>query len=145
MYKVSHAKDDIYVNRYVIFHYPDGKKISSRDANFHQINLALIIMLELCIKGKSYRIRKTDLPSTFVEFIHFRSKGIKFIVNNENLTVPDEYNSWSIGWTDGAREYLCEVDFQTGNLIQNYDQPVSKARRTHFHPESAILEKGLNF
>jgi len=140
---LSNATDDIYRNRHINFHLQDGRIISSRETNFHQMNLSKIIMLELFIRGKTYRIRRIDLPDTFIEFVHFRSKGIRFIVNDSNLTVPAEYNSWSIGWTDGTKEYLFEIDFQTGNIIQDYDQPVCKDRVTHFHPESLILERGI--
>lgn len=139
----STATDEIYRNRSLNFHFSDGTSVSSRDANWHQVNLSKVEMLELTIRSKTYRIRKSDLPESFVEFVHFRSRGNRFVISNNNLSVPEEYNSWSIGWTDGATEFMCEVDFQTGDIIENYDRPLSKERHTHFHPQSKILERGI--
>lgn len=138
----SVATDDIYLNRHISFHLSDGRIISSRNLNWHHVAMRIVDMLELNIRNRIYRIRRYDLPSSFVEFIHFRSKGTTFTGKVGGVVhEPEQYNSWTIGWTDGAIEYLCEVDFQTGNIIRNYEQPISV--KSHLHPDSLILERGI--
>lgn len=137
----STATDDIYVNRHLSFHLIDGRILSSRDLNWHHVLARSVMMLELNIRNRIYRVRRQDLPSSFVEFIHFRTKGTKFNgrVDGEVLE-PEQYNSWTIGWTDGQTEYLCEIDFQTGAMVRNYEQPLSV--KSHLHPDSLVLERG---
>ena len=80
-----------------------------------------------------------------MEFTHHRSKGIDFIVSEESkLSVPMEFNSWSIGWTDGETEFLAEIDFKTGDLIRNYSQPITKSLPSHFHPQSKVWDRGVS-
>jgi hypothetical protein len=101
-------------------------------------------MLELVIRNKRYRIRKEDCPSTFVEFVHFRSKGIRWIMDMSlKIHLPEEYNSWTIGWSDGEMEHLVEIDFPTGDMVQRYDRKSTQSLPTHFHPESVIYERGV--
>ena len=139
----STATDNIYLHRELRLHMGDGGIISSRDANWHKVELRKVNMLELIIKGKTYRIRKSDLPSSFIEFVHFRSKGINFVIDaNSKLSVPEEHNSWSIGWSDGTNEHIAEIDFATGNLNLNYVRPVTKSLPSHFHPQSQVWERG---
>ena len=139
----STATDNIYLHRELRLHMNDGGIISSRDANWHKVELRKVNMLELIIKGKTYRIRKSDLPSSFIEFVHFRSKGINFVIDaNSKLSVPEEHNSWSIGWSDGTSEHIAEIDFATGNLNLNYVRPVTKSLPSHFHPQSQVWERG---
>ena len=140
----SVATDNIYLHRELKFYMDDGSILSSKELNWHQIALKKVKMLELSIKGKSYRIRQEDLPSSFIEFVHFRSKGIDFKSDGKSiLTLPEEHNSWSIGWSDGENEHIAEIDFQTGNLNRNYVRPATKSLPTHFHPQSTTWERGL--
>jgi len=126
----SQATDNIYLHRALNFYMEDGRVISSRDANWHKVELKKVQMLELLIRGKTYRIRKSDLPSSFVEFIHFRSKGIDFKIDKDSkLSLPQEHNT--------------EVDFITGDIIRNYARPVTKGLPTHFHPQSSVWERGV--
>ena len=139
----SKATDEEYFNRFILFHLTDGRVISSREINFHGIELKKIKMMELNIRGRSYRIRKEDLPDSFIEFIHHRTKGTTFAISQESgLSLPEEFNSWSIGWTDGKTEFLAEIDFQTGLMIRKYEQPLTDKSISHLHPQSMILERG---
>ena len=140
---ISTTTDEEYFNRFILFHLNDGRIISSREINFHGIELKKIKMMELNIRGRSYRIRKEDLPDSFVEFIHHRTKGTAFIYNKEvGLSIREEFNSWSIGWTDGKTEFLIEIDFQTGLIIRKYEQPLTDKSTSHLHPQSLVLERG---
>lgn len=144
MRQESTATDNVYIHREIRFYLSDGQILSSKDLNWHQVVLSLVVMLELEIRKKIYRIRKSDLPSTFIEFIQFRTKGFRFAIDKDTgISVPEEFNSWSIGWSDGAKEYLAEIDFQTGDFIRKYELPISIDRASHFHPQSKILERGL--
>jgi len=141
---ISSATDNIYRDRYLLFYMEDGYTVSSREHNWHAVQLDKVKMLELVIRRLNWRIRKTDLPDSFVEFVHFRTKGIQWISMDGNVTVePEEFNSWSIGWSDGKIEHLAEVDFQTGKLIRNYQRPCTNKLPSHFHPQSKVLERGV--
>jgi len=142
---LSTATDNIYHNRYVLYHLDEGNIISSRDYNWQSMILPRVKMLELVIRQKRYRIDKADLPSGFVEFIHFRSKGMTWKLNTETgLHTPEEFNSWTIGWSDGANEHLVEIDFSTGDILRRYDNPIVKGKETptHYHPQSLVHERG---
>ena len=144
MERVSTATDNIYRRRELVFYLNDGCVISSKDANFSTIPLNKISMLELIVRDRAYRIRKSDLPPSFVEFVHFRTTGFDYKVDERSTlyeTVP--MNSWSIGWSDGRTEHLIEVDFQTGFVLRDYTQPVAKSSPSHFHPQSKVYERNM--
>ena len=143
--ELSKATDNIYLNRYVLFHLMDGTIITSEQINWQSVNVHRIKMLELVIRNKRYRIVKAELPSGFVEFIHFRTKGMTFILNTKTgMSEPQELNSWSIGWSDGVNEYLMEIDLSTGDMIGSYTLPIERGREveSHYHPQSLIKERG---
>lgn len=140
----STATDHIYLHREVRFLLDDGTVMSSRDVNFHGVPLRRVIELRCTIRNRDYRIRKADLPPTFVEFLHFRSTGRDFRVNPATgLHEMEPTNSWTIGWTDGTTEFLMEIDFQTGEMIGSYERPAApRLLPTHWHPDSRVLERG---
>jgi len=139
----SIATDNIYRNRGLRFTLDDGTVVLSTETNWHQVPARRVVGIELFIRQYKYRIAKCDLPDTFIEFIHFRSKGTKWVFSEaRSMILPEEMNSWTIGWSDGTTEHLAEFDFQTGQPIRVYDEPISM-KRTRRHPESLIAERGF--
>ena len=123
--------------KHLEFHTLDGKKVKSKERHFHDVELSKIVAMEVHLKYETHRLDVSSLPSTFVEFVHFRSGGLKtrFIPGGGQESV--QINTWTIGWTDGDTEYLTEYDFKTGELLRSYTQTRDDTvNPTHFHPQS---------
>lgn len=123
--------------KHIEFHTLDGKKVKSKEKHFHDVKLDDIVAIEVHLKYSTHRLDVSNLPSTFVEFVHFRSGGVttRFFENGSFESVP--INTWTIGWTDGTTEYLTEYDFKTGELLRSYTTPRDEVSSpTHFHPQS---------
>lgn len=121
---------------HLVYYFDDGTISTSREYDFHQINLYKLIRIEARFKYFNYGFYKYDLPSNFKEFIHFRSFGKEFVYSN-GLWQAQEIRTWHLGWSSGIKEYLEEYDFATGKKLKSYIVPRwQKKFPSHFHPQS---------
>lgn len=125
-------------NSYLLFHLTNGLILSSRDINFQDVELEKIKKIEARFKYNKYELVKDLLPSSFLEFVHFRSYGYYYdIFKNSTEGENRPIHTWTLGWTDGTNEYLDEFDFKTGNHMRRYVIPRdSKTNPSHFHKQS---------
>lgn len=124
--------DSEYRNRHLEF-YGNGICVDSRLVNWKNVNLHSLDKIAMKIGKMVYEIERKNCPSSFVEFIHFRSAGVE---NSKPL------HTWTIGWTNGVSEFLIEADFHTGRFLRSFKQPVLSDQPTHRHPQTKI--GGLN-
>lgn len=127
--------DNEYNRHYLTFALRDGRILSSRDVNWHEVPLHDIEAITLSIRGQGHTLRRADY-ATFVEFLHFRTEGTisRFV---DGVFIPEHVREWVIGWTDGQREYCQVVDFATGVLKEQREFERNRALfPSHFHPQS---------
>ena len=135
MMRVSDASNR---NCYMLFHLDSGITLSSRDINFQDVELSKVKKIEMFFKYNAYALDKTLLPSSFLEFVHFRSGGQQYVVwGNGSDGEMRQIMTWTLGWTDGTNEYLDEFEFKTGKHLRRYVTPRnSKVNPSHFHKQS---------
>lgn len=122
---------------HLLFYLEDGNVYSSRDIHFHDINLYNIVKIQAKFKYFTHTLKKVDLPESFKEFVHYRSGGVTFVNNGQEILDKRPINTWSLGWTDGNTEFIQEYQFKTGELLREHKVPRDQAARpSHFHPES---------
>ncbi len=123
--------------KYIKFITLDGKEYKSTDHHFFDVPLNKIVSIEVNLKYEKHFLSVANLPSTFVEFVHFRSGGIETKITENGESVSKQIDTWTIGWTDGEKEYLTEYDFKTSNILRSYViERNNLLHPTHFHPQS---------
>lgn len=137
--RLPHDRDNPW--QWMTFVLADGRALLSRQVNWRNVPLAAVLEVRFHLKGHEYTLRRADCPATFREFVVFRTGGmtIRFLVDPDGTQrreiVP--FNSWTLGWTDGATEYLREFDWKTGRPLRAYTLARDYGEHpTHFHPSS---------
>jgi hypothetical protein len=65
--------------------------------------------------------------------MNFRWWGKEAKYKNQEYIGHEIVNLWTIGWTDGVTCYLKDIDFYTGLLVKEYQEPLSTLQ-AHIHP-----------
>ncbi|MGD9156916.1 MAG: hypothetical protein PVG39_00790 [Desulfobacteraceae bacterium] len=81
----------------------------------------------------------------FRGFMNFRWGGREAQYNKKGeYTGHKTVNLWTIGWTDGKKCFLTDIDFYTGEKVKEYDMPVVELKQ-HIHPAIAdrVYGKGI--
>ena len=135
------AHDPLDDRRYMVWVLTDGQRVTSRQCNWNDVPLAAVEEIELHLKQQVVALRRCDLPSHFQEFVCFRTGGVTVQVakhpRDGMQTVHVPFDSWTVGWTDGATEYLDEFNIKTGQHVRRYTAPRDfTASPTHWHKDS---------
>lgn len=131
--------DSEYRNRWVEFHLVDGTREDSRLKNWRQVAWDQVICLSTHLLGYVYTVHCTD--KEFKAFMNFRWGGREPTYNDKGQYVKHrDIKIWTIGWTDGKKCFLKDIDFYTGKLIKDYIAPLSQFKG-HIHP--AVRERVL--
>lgn len=113
------ALDSEYRDRFVEFHMYDGEILNSQVINWRHVKWNEVIKLRMYMRGRWYEVDCKDKP-TFKFFMNYRWAGVTWDTVNGELK-RRKINSWAIGWSDGKRQFCKEVDFQTGDLVREYE------------------------
>lgn len=129
------------------FHLADGRACTSRQINWRNVPLGELVAVQFNLKGEQWRLSRADLPSTFREFVVFRTGGSdRRVFQDPRAAEPGPvveiipYNSWTLGWTDWGVERLDEFSWKTGAHLRRYELPRDYAHHPdHFHPQSRLI------
>lgn len=128
--------DNTYRKHYQLFHLNNGTVIDSREKNWREVEWEKLDKLEIIMKGHQYEITKEG-KDNFKGFVTFRSAGfINKTVNYKTGKVIEpgkRIHTWTIGWTDGIKCFLKEINFFTKKLINEYECRLDEAMG-HIHP-----------
>lgn len=123
------ATDAEYRGRWQLYHLADGKVADSRLINWRQVEWEKVVKIETFIRDNKFEIDCSDPRFQF--FMVFRWHGMEG--TNEKRR---EINVWTVGWSDGVKCFLKDIDFKTGRLLRTYVEPLMKYE-SHVHPRVA--------
>ena len=66
--------------------------------------------------------------------MNFRWGGQKAMYDGGKYIGHRSIKIWTIGWTDGERCFLKDIDFRTGKLVKDYIAPLFQFAG-HVHPD----------
>ena len=132
--------DSIYRNRWEEFGLADGTVEDSRIKNWREVAWDQVIWITVFMNGHVHTINYQT--SGFRAFMNFRWGGSEIVFDKSGNGIRKPIDIWTIGWTDGQKCYLKDIDFQTGKMIKTYTAPLSQFK-AHIHPvvKSRILNK----
>lgn len=137
--RLPHDRDN--PRQWQSYHYADGRVLTSRQINWRNVDLPALVEVQFHIKGEEWGLRRIDCPSSFREFVAFRTAGsdLHFVRERDGTqrleTIP--HQSWTLGFTDGETEYLDSFCWKSGRHLERYTLPRDYARYPdHFHPMS---------
>jgi len=137
--RLPHDRDS--PSQWMDYVYADGRVLTSRQLNWRNVDLRILVEVRFHIKGAIWGLRRSDCPSTCVELVVFRTAGSDFrIVTDPNHSQRFEvipHMSWCLGWTDGQTEYLDRYCWKSGRHLERFTLPRDYSRfPDHFHPMS---------
>jgi len=127
--------DAEYRRRWQEYHLADGRVMDSRQINWRNVEWEKVVKIVTHIEGQSYAVDARE--STFLFFMNFRWGGSEPIYKLGKFAGRKAIKIWTVGWTDGTRCYLADLDFYTGALVKKYVEPLKKFIQ-HIHPRVAI-------
>lgn len=127
----QYALDSEYRRRWQEFVLSDGTVFDSRQINWRQVKWDEVVKLITHIEKKTH-IETSEHPE-FKFFMNFRWGGReqKFIDGKSQGYVTT--NIWTVGWTDGTKAHLTDIDFYTGNILKGYGEQLT-VFKSHIHP-----------
>lgn len=130
--------DSEYRRRWEEYYLADGKILNSCLINWRQVEWEKVVKLVASIEGQRHEITPAE-KTDFKFFMRFRWGGQKAqFDSNGKYKGHKKINIWTIGWTDGEKCYLRDIDFYTGNLIKEYETPLAQFKQ-HIHPRVKCL------
>ena len=103
-----------------MYHLSDGTVKDSRLVNWRRVEWEKVVRIEVFIKNMKHVFDCKDKPS-FLFFMRFRKLRSTTTTRYDGKGRKRIYkNPWVIGWSDGQRCYLTEIDFDTGNVIKRF-------------------------
>lgn len=120
--------------RYFVAYLAGGNKLMEHNCRWVDVPLHEIVILELRMGEKTYRIERANCPG-FVEFVHFKTvlRGLAGKVG-----VPDNTQTRCIGWTNGVDEFAIRIDEETCQRVGEVES--YPLRQGHLHPQSKLLD-----
>ena len=131
--------DSEYRNRWEEFHLSNGTTKDSRLVNWRQVAWNQVVCLSAHLLEHVHQVDCKGV--NFKAFMNFRWGGQEAIYDSNNKFLGyKKIHIWTIGWTDGRRCFLKDIDFYTGLLIKDYITPLPQFKE-HLHP--AVRDKVL--
>ena len=130
--------DSEYHNQWQEYHLSDGKIVDSRRVNWRQIEWEKVVRIDTFMNNQKHSVTCQD--PRFKYFMCFRWGGKEPVYKNGVYKEHKPIKIWTTGWTDGVTCYLQDVDFFTGDLIKNYQSPLSEFKG-HIHPRVKLCQQ----
>lgn len=114
--------DSIYRNRYEEFFLDDGTKLDSREINWRDVEWNHVRRILVRMNWHDYEFM--DNHPAFKGFMNFRWGGSIAQYNEKKEYIGHkDVKVWTVGWTDGKKHYLTDIDFHSGEKIREYEAP----------------------
>lgn len=123
--------DSEYRRRWQEYHTADGNKFDSRVINWRNVEWEKVVGIDTYMNGQKHSVSCNDVRFQF--FLCFRWGGQEPVYVDGRYVKHKPIKIWTVGWTDGKVAYLKDIDFFTGNLIQEYYESLGKFVG-HVHP-----------
>lgn len=125
--------DSEYRNRWETYHLFDGSTFDSRIINWRQVEWEKVIQVTANVVGRQHTVNMAGKPN-FRFFMRFRWGGQEAQYDSDKKYIGHkQINIWTIGWSDGEKCYLRDIDFYDGKHIKDYVSPLSMFTQ-HIHP-----------
>ena len=124
--------DSEYRDRWEEFYLSNGMMEDSRQKNWREVAWDEVVSIEAHLLEHVHVVNCSG--SRFRAFMNFRWGGQETIFDDEGKYIEHKaIKIWTIGWTDGEKCFLKDVDFYTGELIKDYETPLEQFKG-HLHP-----------
>ena len=123
--------DSMYRDRWEEFYLANGTVEDSRVKNWREVKWNRVIKVVVHILNYSYSINCNH--DAFKFFLNFRWAGQEAQYKNGIINGYKKINLWTIGWTNGINCFLTDIDFYTGNIVNQYVKPLTEFKY-HIHP-----------
>jgi hypothetical protein len=131
--------DNEYKDRWEEFYLSDGTVEDSRRKNWRDVAWDKVVKIEAHLNGKTHVVNNSGL--SFLAFMNFRWGGKEATYDKSGkYTGHRDIKIWVIGWTDGTTCFQKNIDFRTGELIDECESPILYFAY-HLHP--AVMDKVL--
>ena len=128
--------DSEYRDRWEEFHLKDGTMEDSRLKNWRDVAWNDVVKIVVCIKGCIHTVN--NIGPGFKAFMNFRWGGMEAIFDDKGKYIEHRpVKIWTVGWTDGEKCFLKDIDFYIGGLIKNYVTSLDQFKE-HLHPDVRI-------
>jgi hypothetical protein len=119
--------DDIYRDRCQLYTLADGRVFDSRRINWRLVDWDQLVSVTTCIRDKKY-LTHCKQPD-FKYFVVYRWGGHEYVDGK-----PKKIRQWAVGWSNGERCMMTDIDFKTGEIVRQYVVPVEEVKH-HIHPK----------
>lgn len=123
--------DAEYRRRWQEFYLADGTVKDSRQINWRRVEWEKVVKIVTHIEGQHHAVDARE--SNFLFFLCFRWAGSTPRYKLGKCVGRDPIRIWTVGWSDGARAFLADLDFKTGTMLKKYISPL-KDHFDHIHP-----------
>lgn len=130
--------DSEYRRRWQEYHTADGRVYDSRKINWRHVEWEKVVKIVTFMNRKKHVVKCSDPRFQF--FMCFRWGGVKPVYKHGEYVGHGQIKLWTIGWSDGKKVYLKDIDFYTGNLEKEYESDL-KQFRNHIHPRVQNFSK----
>jgi hypothetical protein len=126
--------DSEYRGRHEEFFLEDGSVEDSRVKNWRDVEWDKVVRILVHVKdGRAHEFLSKNKPG-FKGFMNFRWGGAIAQYNEEKEFIGmKDVKVWTVGWTDGEKHYLKDIDFHSGDIIKEYEAPFEEFKN-HVHP-----------
>ena len=118
--------DNIYRDRWQEYHLADGRVMDSRAINWRLVEWERVVQIVTVIRAKKFltHCRHPD----FKFFVIWRWGGHEWVRGEKK-----RIRQWAVGWSNGEKCFMTDIDFKTGEIVRQYVVPIEQAQR-HVHP-----------
>ena len=118
--------DNIYRDRWQEYLLADGRVYDSRRVYWRCVPWEQLVAVKTTIRDKVYLTHCKHPGHRF--FVVYRWGGHHWVGGERR-----QIREWAVGWSDGARAYMTDIDFKSGAVVRRYVVPVDEIRE-HIHP-----------
>ena len=123
--------DSEYRDRWEKFYLANGTMEDSRVKNWREVEWNNVVRIVVHILNHTYSINCNHVGFKF--FMNFRWTGQEAQFKDGKFDGFKKINLWTIGWTNGEKCFLTDIDFYTGKIVRKYIRPL-KEFKAHIHP-----------
>jgi hypothetical protein len=118
--------DNIYKGRWQEYYLADGRVYDSREIYWRLIEWEKVVAIVTYIRNKKWMTHAKN--PNFKFFVIYRWGGQEWVRGERR-----KIRQWAVGWSDGQRSFMTDLDFKTGAVVRQYVVD-NKEIEGHIHP-----------